>query len=79
MEQWNILNAETRPTPNPAKNLPAVNIGISVAAVCKMTPNAKTQDETIRAQRLPSRSAKGAAAKAPKKVPAERIETIWDC
>lgn len=74
-----ILNAEIKPTPNPAKNRPATNIGIALAAVCKMTPNVKTQEDTINDQRRPIRSAIKAAASAPKKVPAERIETISDC
>jgi hypothetical protein len=74
-----ILNAETKPTPNPAKNRPATNNGISVAAVCKMTPNMKTMEDTISDQRRPMRSAIIDEASAPKKVPAERIETISDC
>jgi hypothetical protein len=72
------LNAETRPTPRPAKNRPARNNGMAVAAVCRMTPNIKTQLEAIRLQRRPMRSAMGAAPRAPKKVPAERMDTIAD-
>jgi hypothetical protein len=56
--------------PKPAKKRPATNMGISVAAVCSMTPNEKTQLDTIRDIRRPSLSAIGAAASAPKKVPA---------
>jgi hypothetical protein len=41
-----------------------------------MTPNENTMEETIRDQRRPIRSAIIAAPRAPKKVPAERIETI---
>jgi hypothetical protein len=73
---WRLLKAETKPTPKPAKNLPATNIGICVAAVCRMTPNENMIEETIRDQRRPIRSAIIAAPRAPKKVPAERIETI---
>jgi hypothetical protein len=62
----------------PGYVLPATNRGISVAAVCKTTPKMNTTEDTIKASRLPSRSAIGAAKSAPKKVPAERIETISD-
>lgn len=78
---YNVLKAETKPTPNPAKNLPAMNNGKLVEAVCRMTPKLNTQHDTMRDQRLPSRSAIKAAPRAPKKVPAERIETmveVWE-
>ena len=78
----NVLRAETRPTPYPAKKRPAMKSGCVVAAVWRMTPRLKTRPaEAIKPQRRPSRSPKGAAVKAPKKVPAERIDTIsesWD-
>jgi hypothetical protein len=63
---------------SPAKNLPATNRGMSVEIVCKMTPNVKTPVLNIIAHRRPSVSARGADNRAPKKVPAERIETISD-
>lgn len=67
--------ADTRPTPRPAKNLPAMNIGGAVDAVCKMTPRLKTAPAAaIRPHRLPRMSAKGAANKAPKNVPADRMD-----
>lgn len=72
-----LLSAETNPTPKPAKNRPAIKRSCSVLAVCKMTPRLNTKPHaTIRPQRRPSRSPKGAAASAPKKVPAERMETM---
>ncbi len=75
----NILRADTNPTPRPAKKRPATNRGRWVAAVCKMTPKINTPQETIRDHLLPSLSAIGAAPRAPKNVPAERIETTSDC
>jgi hypothetical protein len=42
-----VLSAEIKPTPNPAKNLPARNSGMEVAAVCKITPKLNTQLEAI--------------------------------
>jgi len=44
-----------------------------------MTPNIKTTLSHIRAHRRPRRSARGALPNAPRKVPADRIETINDC
>ena len=73
------MRAETRPTPKPAKNRPATKRGIAVAAVCRITPNMKTKQEAIRPIRRPSRSPTGAEVREPKKVPAERRETICDC
>ena len=73
-----ILRAEIKPTPNPAKNLPARNKGREVAAVWKITPRMKTQDEAISAQRRPIVSAMKGEAKAPKKVPADKMETMAD-
>ena len=74
-----LLRADTRPTPKPAKKRPATNIGKCVAAVCKITPKMKTQQEAIKAKRRPIRSATGAAPSAPKKVPADKIDTTSDC
>jgi hypothetical protein len=66
-----------RPTPYPAKKRPAMNSGCDVEAVCRITPRLNTRPaETMSPIRLPSKSPNGAAVKAPKKVPAERIETI---
>ena len=78
VSDWYIgIMALIRPTPRPAKKRPAMNIGRAVETVCKMTPrlNTKAEDENS-PHRRPRISAEGAASRAPKKVPAERIETI---
>ena len=73
----NVLRAETRPTPRPAKNRPAMNKGCRVAAVCRITPRLKTRPaETINPSLRPRRSPNGAAKSAPKNVPADRMETM---
>lgn len=72
----NILVAERRPTPIPAKNRPATKSGIALAAVWRITPKENTQLLIIIASRRPKISATGAANSAPKKVPAESRETI---
>ena len=75
-----LLVADMRPTPNPAKNRPARKRGMLTAAVCRMTPKINTNDDRIRPKRRPAQSARGAAPRAPKKVPADRMETIVaDC
>lgn len=72
--------AEMRPTPRPAKNLPATNIAwLPDATVCRMTPRLNTIRQLLMMpHRRPKLSATGAAKRAPKKVPAERIETMRD-
>lgn len=59
-------------------HLPAVNKGIFEALICSVTPKAKTMVAIIKEGRRPSLSPTGAANSEPKKVPAERIDTIWD-
>jgi hypothetical protein len=72
-----LLIAETRPTPSPAKKRPAMNRGCDVDAVCRMTPKLKTKPIAVKRPILrPRISAHGAARSAPKKVPAERIDTM---
>ena len=78
IEEVYLLVAERRPTPRPAKNRPATNSGILVAAVWRITPNEKTTVLRIMARRRPKKSAIGAAKRAPKKVPAESRETIME-
>ena len=74
------LIAEIKPTPNPAKKRPARKSGMLTAAVCRMTPKIKTNDDRMRPKRRPAQSARGAAPRAPKKVPADNMETIVaDC
>ena len=49
-----------------------------VATVCRMTPRLNTHVETMRPIRLPIESDKNGEARAPKNVPADRIETMAD-
>ena len=50
--------------------------GIVVEATWRATPMEKTRQEAIRPIRRPILSPKGEAQRAPKKVPADKIETI---
>jgi hypothetical protein len=70
-----ILRAEIRPTPNPAKKRPARKRSRPVEATWRMTPKMKTKDEATSDRRRPMLSASKGDARAPKKVPAERMET----
>jgi hypothetical protein len=74
----NILKADINPTPRPAKKRPATKSGIATEAVCKITPKLNTTRVTISPRLLPMKSASGAAARAPKNVPADKMETIKD-
>lgn len=47
-----------------------------MAAVWKITPKMKTQVEAMRARRRPMLSARNGELRAPKKVPAERMDTM---
>lgn len=72
-----LLKAEMRPTPKPAKKRPAMNKGCRVDIVCRITPKLKTRPtDTMRPILRPSKSPNGAAVRAPKKVPADKIETM---
>lgn len=73
-----LLRAEIKPTPKPAKKRPARNMGMAVEIVCRTTPRLKTQVEIMRAGRRPKKSASRGEARAPKKVPADRMETMDD-
>lgn len=70
------LNAEIKPTPKPAKNRPARKRGMAVAAAWKATPRVKTPVEAINPHLRPMKSPMGAAPRAPKKVPADKIDTM---
>lgn len=71
--------AETSPTPKPAKNRPATKRDCPVEAVCRTTPRLKTTPAAnIKPRRRPIQSAIGAARSAPKKVPADKMDTIRD-
>lgn len=71
-----LLRAEIRPTPRPAKKRPARNRGTPVAAVCSTTPKIKTKEDTISANRRPIVSPSAGLERDPKKVPAERMDTM---
>ena len=70
---------ETIPTPKPAKTRPTTNRGRAVAAVCMATPAQKMMTARTTDHRLPRKSAVGAASRAPKNVPADKMETTRDC
>jgi hypothetical protein len=77
VEEQDLLRAEIKPTPYPAKKRPAMNRGCDVETVWRMTPKLKTiPADSIRPMRRPRKSPTGEAVRAPKKVPAERIETM---
>ena len=70
---------ETIPTPQPARIRPTTKRGMAVAAVCKATPIEKMPTARTTQYRLPKKSAVGAAKRAPKKFPADKMETTRDC
>jgi hypothetical protein len=76
LKRKDLLKADIKPTPKPAKKRPATKRGIAAEAVWNITPKQKTTRVIISASLLPRKSAKGAAAKAPKNVPADKMETI---
>ncbi|KAK0935416.1 hypothetical protein LTS01_026164, partial [Friedmanniomyces endolithicus] len=56
-----------------------MNIGCDDEAVCKITPRLNTiPHEEIKPSLRPTESANGAASSAPKKVPADRMDTMSD-
>jgi hypothetical protein len=69
---------EIIPTPRPANTRPATNRLRAVAPVCMATPKKKTPHAPTIPQRRPMKSPIGAAKRAPKKVPSERIDTTRD-
>ena len=75
---WWLTDCWDETTPNPAKNRPATNNGMAVETVCRMTPKEKTHNVANSPSLLPMKSASGAAANAPKNVPADKIDTIKD-
>ena len=72
-------NIETIPTPQPAKTRPTTKRGRAEAAVCMATPAEKMRTARTMDHLLPRKSAVGAAKRAPKKVPAGKMETTRDC
>lgn len=77
-DMYRIMMAETKPTPNPATRRPATSRPKEVEAVCRITPTMKTTQPLTMVVRRPNQSAKSPAMRAPKKVPAERIDVIND-
>ena len=73
------INMETIPTPKPAKTRPTTKRGIAEAAACIATPAEKMMTARTTDHLLPRISAEGAARRAPKKVPADKMETMRDC
>jgi hypothetical protein len=73
------INMETIPTPKPAKTRPTAKRGIAEAAACMATPAEKIRTARTTDHLLPRKSAAGAAKRAPKNVPADKMETTRDC
>jgi hypothetical protein len=75
---YRMMTAETKPTPNPAIRRPATRRPRLEEAVWRITPTMKTKQPAMTVVRRPNQSARSPAIRAPKKVPAERIETMRD-
>ena len=73
------INMETIPTPQPAKIRPTTKRGIADAAACMATPAQKIMTARTTDHLLPRKSAVGAAKRAPKNVPTDKMETMRDC
>lgn len=78
MLRTRMLTALTNPTPTPAIKRPTTMRGTEVEATWRMTPTEKTPHPVMIVVRRPIQSARAPAKRAPKKVPAERMETISD-
>jgi hypothetical protein len=72
------MTAETKPMPNPAIRRPGIRTPTLEEATCRMTPSEKMVHPAMIVARRPIQSATEPAIRAPKKVPAERIETMRD-
>jgi hypothetical protein len=75
---YRMMMAETKPTPIPAIRRPGTRSATVVDATCNATPREKTAQPRMIVVRRPNQSAREPAISAPKKVPAERMETIKD-
>ena len=78
-DMYKIMIAETKPTPIPAMTRPTTRRGTVVEATCRMTPMMKMIQPTMIVTRRPMKSATSPAIRAPKNVPADRIDTMRDC
>jgi hypothetical protein len=70
--------AEMMPTAKPAITRPAIRRPMFCAAVWRTTPTTKIMQARMMDKRRPIMSAKLPAKRAPKKVPADRIEVMSD-
>ncbi len=73
-----MMTAEIKPTPNPAIRRPATMTPIVVDTVSRMHPIVKMKQPMMMVNRRPMKSARSPAMRAPKKVPAERIDVVKD-
>jgi hypothetical protein len=74
-----MVTAETNPTPKPAIRRPTDKAAMLSDATWTMTPTMKTRQPAMIVVFRPIQSASTPLRSAPKKVPAERIETIKLC
>ena len=70
--------ADTNPTPKPAMRRPATMSPRVLDAVCSTTPRMKIPHPAMMVVRRPTKSARSPAMRAPKNVPAERMEVMRD-
>jgi hypothetical protein len=73
-----MMTADTKPMPRPAITRPGTSSATVVEAT-RMTPMEKTPQPAMIVERRPIQSAREPANRAPKKVPADKMETIRDC
>jgi hypothetical protein len=71
-----MIIAETKPTPKPVMIRPTAKTATVLEAIWITTPIANTTQPVIIVVRRPIQSERSPARRAPKKVPADRIETI---
>ena len=78
-DMYRTMTAETKPIPIPAMRRPGTRTAIVVEATWRTTPSEKTPHPAMIVERRPIQSARDPANSAPKKVPADKIDTINDC
>ena len=71
-----ITMADTNPTPKPATMRPPTSTLTVVEATCRATPQEKMAQAIMMDRRRPIQSARFPPKRAPKKVPADRIDVI---
>lgn len=77
-DMYRMMMAETNPTPRPAMRRPGTSRETDVEATCRMTPSEKMMHPAMMVDRRPIQSATEPAINAPKKVPADRMDTMSD-